>query len=445
MDLTQGGIFPLIAKFALPLLLGQLFQNLYNSVDSIVVGQFVGTTALAAVTSCGDISMLLVGFFNGLSVGAGVLFSRYFGAKDGEQLSKSIHTAVAFCLLLGLAMTAAGIALTPALLKLVDCPSDVYAQACSYLRIYFIGVLFTSLYNVGSGVLRAVGDSRSPFIYLVTSSVINILLDLLFVAVLRMDVEGVAYATIISQLCSVTLVYRRLMGAQDVYRLEVKKLRMDKRLLGEVIHLGLPSALQSAVISSSNLFVQRYVNAFGSSAMAGIGAGKKIDRFLLMICQSLGWTATTFVSQNLGARKRERVFASIRMCLLIGIVALLLMGVPVYAFAPQVVRLFSKDASAISFGVDMIKVMTPFYVASLFYNVFSGAVRGFGKSVMVSIFSILGIVVVRQIFLAITMGISHNVFNIYYAYPVGWTATALLVTGYYLLVLRKRSRQASET
>ena len=441
MDLTQGSIFRLIVKFALPLLLGQLFQNLYNSVDSIVVGQFVGTTALAAVTGCGDISMLLVGFFNGLSVGAGVLFSRYFGAKDNEQLSRSIHTAVTFCLLLGLAMTAAGIALTPALLRLVDCPADVYAQGCNYLRIYFVGVLFTSLYNVGSGVLRAVGDSRSPFIYLVTSSVINILLDLFFVAALKMDVEGVAVATIISQLCSVTLVYRRLMGAQDVYRLELKKLKMDRQLLGEVIHLGLPSALQSAIISSSNLFVQRYINAFGSSAMAGIGAGKKIDRFLLMICQSLGWTSTTFVSQNLGAKKRERVFASIRTCLVIGLAALLLMGIPVYVFAPQVVRLFSKDQSAISFGVNMIKVMTPFYFASLLYNVFSGAVRGFGRSVMVSLFSVTGIVAVRQIFLAITMGISHNVYNVYYAYPVGWVSTALLVTGYYLIVLRKQAQR----
>lgn len=441
MDLTQGGISRLIAVFALPLLLGQLFQNLYNSVDSIIVGQFVGTTALAAVTSCGDISMLLVGFFNGLSVGAGVLFSRAFGAKDHELLHKSIHTAVAFCLLLGVVMMTAGILLTPALLKLVDCPPDVYAQASAYLRIYFVGVLFTSLYNVGSGVLRAVGDSRSPFIYLVVSSLTNIVLDLLFVVLLRLDVQGVAIATVISQLCSVTLVYRRLMRAQDVYRLSPRDLRMDKKILLQVIDLGLPTAIQSAIISSSNLFVQRYVNGFGSSAMAGIGAGKKIDKFLMMISQSLGWTVTTFVSQNLGAQNRERAYAGIRTCLIMGAAAMTALGVPIYLFAPSVVRLFTSDQSAISFGVNMVRIMSPFYIANMINTVVSGAVRGFGRSRAVMVFSLTGMVALRQIFLAISMHINHTVTNVYYGYPVGWIGAAVLVVGYYFIVIKKKNAQ----
>jgi len=440
MDMTEGSILRLIAVFSFPLLMGQLFQNLYNSVDSIIVGQFVGITALAAVTSCSDISMLLVGFFNGLSVGAGVLFSRYFGAKNNDLLHRSIHTAIAFCLLLGVAMTAAGILLTPQLLRLVDCPPDVYGQASAYLRIYFVGVLFTSLYNVGSGVLRAVGDSRSPFIYLVISSVTNIALDLIFVVLLRLDVYGVAIATVIAQMCSVALVFRRLMRAQDVYRLELRDLRIDKKILVQVVSLGLPTAIQSAIISSSNLFVQRYVNAFGSSAMAGIGVGKKVDKFLMMISQALGWTSTTFVSQNLGAGKRGRVSAGIRTCVLLGAAAMLAIGIPIYIFAPMVVRLFTKNISAVSYGVDMVRVMSPFYIVNMLNTVFAGAIRGYGKSQAVMISSIMGMVVMRQIFLAISMSINHSVVNVYYGFPLGWACSMVLTVGYYFLMLKKERR-----
>ena len=437
MDLTQGSIPRLIAIFALPLLLSQLFQNLYNSVDSIIVGRFVGTTALAAVSSCGDISILLVGFFNGLAAGSGVLFSRYFGAKNEELLHKSIHTAVTFCVILGLIMMTVGIILTPALLRLVKCPDDVYVQAESYLRVYFIGMLFLSLYNVGAGVLRAVGDSRSPFIYLVISSVINVVLNLFFVVVLHLDVLGVAIATVISQLCSVALVLRRLLGTQDVYRLVLKDLKIDRKILVEVIDLGLPSAIQSAIISSSNLFVQRYVNSFGSAAMAGIGAAKKVDKFLMMISQSLNWSTTTFVSQNLGAGKRDRAFSCIRTCLIGGATILIMIGIPVFIFAPEIIELFSTDAAAIVFGVGMVRVMAPFYSVHLVNNVLSGAVRGFGRSRVVMYFSIAGMVVMRQIFLAITMSIDHNVQYVYYGYPFGWTCSAILVVIYYFIVIRK--------
>ena len=437
MDLTQGNIPHLIAIFALPLLLSQLFQNLYNSVDSIIVGRFVGTTALAAVSSCGDISILLVGFFNGLAAGSGVLFSRYFGAKNEELLHKSIHTAVAFCVILGLIMMTLGIVLTPALLRLVNCPDDVYIQAESYLRVYFVGMLFLSLYNVGAGVLRAVGDSRSPFIYLVISSIINVLLNLFFVVVLHLDVLGVAIATVISQLCSVAMVLRRLICTQDVYRLVLKDLRIDKKILGEVIDLGLPSAIQSAIVSSSNLFVQRYVNSFGSAAMAGIGAAKKVDKFLMMISQSLNWSTTTFVSQNLGAGKRGRAFSCIRTCLLGGAAILIVIGIPVFIFAPTIIELFTTDAAAIIFGVGMVRVMAPFYSVHLINNVLSGATRGFGRSRAVMFFSIAGMVVMRQIFLAITMSIDHNVQFVYYGYPFGWTCSAILVIIYYFIVIRK--------
>ncbi len=442
MDLTRGSIVRLITVFTLPMLLGQIFQNLYNSADSIIVGQFVGTTALAAVTSCSDISHLLVGFFNGLSIGAGVLFSRHFGAKEYDRLRDSIHTSVFFCLILGVVMTCAGIFLTPVLLRAVSCPEDVYRQSASYLRIYFVGVMFTSLYNVGSGVLRAVGDSRSPFVYLVIASVLNILLDLLFVGVLHMDVEGVAWATIISQCVSTVLVFRRLMTSQDVYRLSLRHMRIDKKILWQVIDLGLPTAVQASLLAISNLFVQRYVNYFGSSAMAGIGAAKKIDKFVGLISQSLGWCSTTFVSQNLGAGRRDRAMRGIRACLLLGFAAVAVTGVPVYYFAPFFLRFFTKDAAALSYGAAMVHCMMPLYYFQTLNQVFAGSVRGFGRSRAVMVLSLIGMVVMRQIFLAVSMSINHTVTNVYYGYPLGWAFSAIFVMIYYVIVLRKEKSAA---
>ena len=260
---------------------------------------------------------------------------------------------------------------------------------------------------------------------------------LFFVVVLHLDVLGVAIATVISQLVSVALVLRRLIGTQDVYRLVLKDLRIDKKILVEVIDLGLPSAIQSAIISSSNLFVQRYVNSFGSAAMAGIGAAKKVDKFLMMISQSLNWSTTTFVSQNLGAGRRDRAFSCIRTCLIGGAAILIVIGIPVFIFAPEIIELFTTDAAAIVFGVGMVRVMAPFYSVHLVNNVLSGAVRGFGRSRAVMYFAIAGMVVMRQIFLAITMSIDHNVQFVYYGYPFGWTCSAILVVIYYFIVIRK--------
>ncbi|MDD7227174.1 MAG: MATE family efflux transporter, partial [Firmicutes bacterium] len=303
LDLTQGSITKQIILFALPILLSQVFQNLYNSVDSLIVGNFLGTTALAAVTSCADISQLLVGFFTGLSAGAGVLFSRYFGMKNYERLHDAISTSLIFSFIIGITMMVVGICIADVLLNIVACPADVYNEAIIYLRVYLVGLLFTSLYNVASGVLRSVGDSRNPFIYLVISSILNIILDILFVVVFKMQVLGVALATIISQLLSVILVYYQLTHAHDVYRIDLRHLKFDSTMLKEVISLGLPAALQSCLISISNLFVQRYVNLFGSSVMAGVGAAKKIDKFVGLIANSLGMSTATFVSQNIGAKR----------------------------------------------------------------------------------------------------------------------------------------------
>lgn len=440
MDMTQGNIVRLIIIFALPILAGQVFQNLYNSVDAIVVGRYVGTTALAAVSASSDISQLLVGFFTGLSTGCGVLLARYFGAQKYERLHDAIHTALCFALILGLCMATLGIVCTPLLLKMVGCPADVYAEAASYLRIYLAGILFTAIYNVGSGILRAVGDSRHPFFYLVISSVVNIILDLLFVVWFGMGVMGVALATIISQLTSVTLVFLQLTRTEDVYKVTFSHLKMEKDLVREVIDLGLPAAIQSSLISISNLFVQRYINGFGSSAMAGIGAAKKIDKFVGLIAQSVGQSATTFISQNYGAGKLDRAFKSLLYCMCINFTMIALIGTPVYFLAEKAVSIFTTDPDSIAYGVGMVHVMMPCYFIQSLNALFANATRGFGKSKVVMCCSVFGMVVCRQIFLAVTMHMNYDVVNVYRGYPFGWACAACSVMTYFYFAIWRKHR-----
>lgn len=435
-DLTQGNIAKQLLLFALPILMGQVFQNLYHSVDSIVVGNFVGTTALAAVTSSADISRLLVGFFTGLAAGSGVLFARYFGAKDQKNLHDSIHTSLFFSLILGVIMAVTGILITPLLLKMVDCPADVWTESSLYLRIYFVGVLFTALYNVAAGVLRAVGDSRHPFYYLVIASCTNIVLDLLFVTVFQMGVAGVAIATIISQLISVSLAVRQMLTTDDVYRLILRDLKIDGKILKEVLMLGLPAAIQAGLISLSNLFVQRYINQFGSAAMAGSGAAKKIDSYVGMAAMSLGQATPAFIAQNMGAQKPERAFRGLWTVVGMGLGAISILGPIIYFNSGFFIRLFTQDPLALSYGMAMIHIMLPMYGLQVFHQIFSNAVRGFGKSLVVMFTSIGGLIVCRQIFLAITMSRDPNIQYVFWGYPVGWGCAAALSVFYYLLAIR---------
>ena len=438
LDLTEGNIVVMVLKFAMPIFLGQVFQNLYNSVDSIVVGNYVGTTALAAVASCGDIVQLLVGFFVGFSTGAGVLFANYFGGKKYQELQIAIHTALTFSILLGAAVAVSGILLTPALLRLVKCPVDVLSEATSYLRIYLIGILFTSMYNVGAGVLQSVGDSKTPLKTLMVSSVINIVLDVLFVRVFHMGVAGVAWATLIAQLSSVSIVASRMLLTDDVYRVYPSRLCIHRRTLGKMLTLAIPGAVQSCLTGISNLFIQRYINGFGSAAMAGIGAGKKIDRFSGLMGNAIGLSAATFIGQNVGAKKIDRAFKGIRVCLMLSFVASLIFAVPTYIFAQPLSQLFTKDAEAVRYSVDMTHVMLPFFFFNSIHQIYSGACRGFGKARSVMILSLLGMIGFRQLYLAIALGIEHSVFHVYMAFPAGWITAALLMVGGYYFCIRRR-------
>ena len=444
-DLTKGNVARQLLMFALPILMGQILQNLYNSVDAIVVGRSVGKTALAAVSASADITHLIVGFFTGLSTGAGILFARTFGAKDYKKLHDAIHTAVTFSVILGIIMAALGVLLTPLLLRIVACPADVWQEADAYLRIYFIGILFTAIYNIGAGVLRSVGDSRNPFLYLMVSSAVNIVMDLLLVVVFPLGVQGAAIATIVSQLLSVVLVFRRLLKSEDVYRLYVKDLHIDHKLLMEILDLGIPAAIQASLISISNMFVSRYINSFGSDAMAGIGAAKKVDKFVGMVAQSIGQAIATFIGQNFGANRLDRAFKSIRVAILFNLCYILVIGSVIYCNAESFVWVFTTDANAVLFGVEMIHTMMPLYFMQSLNQIFANTVRGFGKSRVVMLCSIFGMIVCRQIFLAISMHIDWNVRNIYLGYPFGWTCAALLVfLYYYFKIHRKYWKQARE-
>ena len=404
-----------------------------------MVSRCVGLTALAAVTSCADISRLLVGFFTGLSVGSGVAFSRYFGSKDYENLHRAIHTALTFSAVMGLAMMALGVISAPLLLRLVDCPADVYPEALLYLRVYLVGVLFTSIYNVQSGVLRSVGDSRSPFLYLVAASFINIALDLLFVAVLGWGVAGVAVATILSQSGSVAMVTARMLRTTDVYRLEPRHLTIDVKLLLSILRLGIPSAIQTALISFSNLFVQRYVNGFGTQAMAGAGAGKKIDEYVSTLTVALGQSSTTYVSQCVGAGKYGRAYQGVRCVIAINFAVIVILAVPIYIFAQPISGLFTDDAGAIGFAVMMVRTLMPLYILQSFHQVLSNTVRGFGHSGAALVTTVAGLIVCRQIYLAAAMAIRHEVRLVFLSWPVGWAFSAAFAGVYYYFAIRRRN------
>lgn len=427
IDFTAGSIPKELAAFAAPILLGQIFQNLYNSVDSIVVGRCVGTTALAAVTVCADISNLLVGFFTGLSTGAGVVFSRYFGSREEDKLRRSVHTALLFSAIIGAFVALVGIPLSPLLLRAVACPADVMGEAVAYLRIYLFGVLFTSFYNVGAGVLRSVGNSRDPFLYLVISSLMNIALDFFCVLALGMGVVGVAVATVVAQGFTVVLVVRNLLRTEGPCRLEWKELRIDWMRLQEIVRISLPAALQTSLISFSNLFVQRYVNLFGSSAMAGVGAARKIDRFINMISQSLALSVTTFVSQNKGAGNIERSKRGVLWTLGFAVVLVAMIATPIYIFARPAIRLFIQNEAAVTYGVEMLHILVPLFIFQTMHIILSHAARGYGYSLTAMITSLLGVVGVRQCFLIISMSRNLSIDNNYWAYPVGWISALILL------------------
>lgn len=442
VDLTEGNIAKQLIVFALPILAGYIFQTLYNNVDSLVVGNFVGKEALAAVNACTPIYNLLVGFFIGTSTGASVIFSRSLGEGNFDRLREAIHTTVLFALVLGLVLGAAGVALVPAILRLLNCQPDIYGLAGEYLRYYIAGILFTAFYNVGAAVLRSVGDSQSPFYALVVSSVLNIVLDILFVRSFHWGVAGVAVATVLSQVVSVCMVVYRMRKMDERYRFDPRLLRVDWPLLREILAMGLPAGIQASLIAVSNIFVNRYINTYSSDLMAGVGVAQKVDRFINMPCQALGLTATTFVSQNIGAGKPDRIKRGLLTCMGIGLVTIVAVGAAISLNASVIMSLFNRDPQVVEYGSQMIHTLAPLYFLCLFTQVACGTLRGFGYSRQVTILSLLGMVVIRQIYLAIFIPRLNSPYVIYVGYPVGWFFDALN-QAVFALVLSRRGKFAA--
>jgi len=430
-DMTQGSISRLLFAFAVPLMLGNLFQQLYNTVDSLIVGNFVSKQALAAVGCTGPIINTLIGLFSGLATGASVVISQYYGARDNEKLGEAVHTTVMITLVTCVVLTIVGVWATPLMLELMDTPADVIGEAELYLRIYFGGVAGLLLYNIGSGILRAVGDSTRPLYFLIFSAVMNTVLDLFFVAVLKQGIAGAAIATIISQFVSAILVMLLLMRSKEPYRLVVSQLRMHKGMLRRICNIGIPSSLQMGITAFSNIFVMGYINHFESSCMAGWTAYNKLDALAMLPMQSLSLALTTFVGQNLGAGELKRAKAGPRYGLIMGFTVMVIILVPMMIFAPQLTALFNDDKEVIEFGTLFVRLCSPFYVAFVINQVYSGALRGAGDAKNTMFIMLFSFVVFRQIYLFIVSRLGATAGVIALGYPMGWMMCSALLLIYY--------------
>lgn len=429
--MTEGPIWKHLLYFSIPMAIGLLFQQLYNTVDTIVVGQFVGKEALAAVGSTGSIINMLVGLCAGLATGAGVIISQCYGAHDDKRLHDAVHTTIFITFVLCIGATAAGIVIVDPMLEMMSTPADVFPEAHEYLTIYFAGVSGLLIYNMGSGILRAVGDSTRPLYFLIFSACVNIVFDLLFVVAFRMGVAGVAYATVLSQCLSAILILVLLTKSKSSYGIRWKDLRINREMLKSIFAVGLPSGIQQAITSFSNVFVQSYINFFGSACMAGWSAYNKLDIFVLIPVQSIALASTTFIGQNYGAYKLGRARKGAKQALIISIVITVALSAVAMIFARPLLHMFTADEEIIDFGAKFIIMISPFYFTICFNQIFAGALRGIGKAVAPTVIMLGSFVVFRQIYLFINkmMGGSFEVVAL--AYPVGWIVCSLLVTIWY--------------
>ena len=432
VDMTQGSTTRHLVRFALPLLAGNLFQQLYNMVDTWVVGNFVSNEAFSAVGTVTPIINTLIGFFLGMSSGAGVVISQYYGAHRPEKVREAVHTAMLLTVIMGVVFTGVGIAMTPLMLELMKTPAEVAPDQTAYLTIYFAGIMGLLLYNMGSGILRAVGDSQRPFYFLLVSAGVNTALDLLFVLKFGMGVEGVAYATIIAQAVSAVLTIAVLIGYDGSVKLSLRDLRIHWRMLKKIVAVGIPAALQMAITAFSNVFVQGYINHFGADCMSGWTAYTKIDQLVILPVQSLSLASTTFVGQNLGVGNVERAKGGVRRALYLSFAVTAVLLVPVLTLAPDMTAFFNSKPEVVSYGALLLRLLSPFYFFFCINQIYSGALRGSGNS-QVPMFIMLGsFVVFRQIYLYVMAHfISNEIVPIAMGYPAGWFVCSAVTLLYY--------------
>lgn len=430
--LLNGSIWKGIVSFAIPLFLGNLFQQMYNTADSLIVGNILGSDALAAVSSSGSLIFLLVGFFNGIAVGAGVVISKYFGAKDYENLKKAVHTDVAFGLVAGLLLTVIGMALAPQILVWMGTPEEVLPNSILYFRMYFAGSLAFVMYNIVMGILQAVGDSRHPLYYLIFSSIINVALDLLFVGVFGWGVASAAAATAISQAASALLCFIRLVRTKEIYQVHVREIRFHRTQLRQIIQIGLPSGMQNSIISIANIVVQSNINKFGVMAVAGCGVYSKIEGFAFLPITCFAMSLTTFIGQNLGARQLERakkgavfgIFCSMSLAELVGLCVFFLM--------PYLAAAFDDNMAVVEIATKQAHVEALFYCLLAFSHCIAGIVRGAGKSTVPMLVMLASWCLIRITYITVTVHFIPKLSVIFWAYPLTWSISSIIFLLYFV-------------
>ena len=433
VNMTEGNILRHIIKFSIPLLIGNLFQLMYNMVDTWVVGNYVSNEAYAAVGTVGPVINTLIGCFMGFSTGAGVVISQYYGARDEKNVSRVTHTAIAITLILCAVFTVVGVFMTPYMVKFMKTPENVTDEAIEYLRIYFAGISGLLIYNMGSAILRAVGDSKRPFYFILASAVINTILDLVFVLALGMGVAGVAYATVIAQGISALLVLISLFLTKNCTKISISKISINPSLLLKIVKIGIPTAIQLMLTAFSNVFVQSYINNFDSEyIMSGYTSYNKIDQILLVPIQAVSLAATTFVGQNLGVRDTERAKRGFLSCIGITLVSTAVMLVPVLIFAPELVSFFNSEPEVIKYGALFLRLLSPFYLACCIDMIFAATFRGAGNAKVSMIIMLSSYVAFRQAYLFIVSRyISNTIEAIIFAYPAGWLVAMAASLIYY--------------
>lgn len=428
--MTEGSIWKKILFFSIPLILGNLFQQLYNTVDSIIVGNYIGSEALAAVGSSGSLINLLIGFCIGASAGAGVVIAQFYGAQDREGVRKAVHTTIAIAIAAGAILTIVGIVTTPLLLKAMGTPKEVFDQASIYLKVYFGGILFSVVYNMSAGILNAVGNSKRSLVYLMIAATSNIFLDLLFVVVFKMGIVGAAIATDISQLLSCIFIILFLVRSEDVYRVKLKDIRCYDNLLGKILKIGLPTGVQNIVISLSNVIVQSSVNSFGAVAMAGFAAYIKVDGFNILPVLSFSMAATTFVGQNVGAGRLDRVKKGMYVSVAMGIIYTVCTGILLLAFAPQVIGVFTQNGKVVEYGVYIMRFFCPFYWMLGILHILAGTIRGTGKTMQAMVVFLFSLCIFRVLWIWGAMSVSHKIGGVMLGYPLSWLVGLVMILIY---------------
>ncbi len=431
--IVEGVIWKQLLIYFFPILLGTFFQQLYNTVDAVVVGNYLGKEALAAVGGAtGTIINLLVGFFVGLSSGATVVISQYFGSGDEEGVSRAVHTSIALSLAGGIFLTFVGIFGARWALEMMGTTADVIGGAIDYMRIYFAGVIMNLLYNMSSGILRAIGDSRRPMIYLIICCLVNIVLDILFVGFMHMGVAGAAIATISSQAVSAILTMRALMRTEECYKFVIKKLRVDFPLLGRILRIGFPAGIQSMMYSISNLLIQANINALGTDTMAAWTAFGKVDSIIWMVMGAFSVSVTTFVGQNWGAGKVDRVKTSIRTGMVVELLSTLIMSGVILLTGQHLIRLFTQDEGVIAISLMIMHCNVPLYASFVPIDLLSGGMRGMGNSLAPMLIICFGVCIFRVVWLFTAVPLNNNIITIVLSYPISWILTSVVMIIYYL-------------